>query len=290
MRGTKLVWAFLVLVFIGLSMITDFNAELQLRGGTAPVFGDQRNDDAPLSYWLLPADKARKPSTGTAFSIADELWLTARHVVDQCDSVWAVLPGRGKKKVKKVSSISLHPSADIALLDLSLQTPHAPLLTGQNSPGRRSSGYHFGFPGGSPGDVLSSYLGESRASVGRRGKGAFPVHVWAASEIPRGLSSLGGLSGGPAFDREGRILGVTIAEDRRRGRVATTDPLLSAAIVELAGATTRLIQGEPTAEPVQGLTDKTYHDKGDTLRANQSVVQIYCHVRTSGKKTRFDTL
>lgn len=289
MRGLKPLWAIMILSFLGLVMITDFDGGIRIRD-RSEAFGNHRDDNAPITYWLLPADEAREPSTGTAFAVAEGIWLTARHVVDRCDSIWAVLPGKGRADVMKVRKVVAHPKADIAMLSFTLPAPHAPVVTEAVHLSRRTDGFHFGFPGGDPGDVRSLYLGESRAALGSARAGSFPVHVWAAAEIPRGLASLGGLSGGPAVDSSGRVLGVTIAEDRRRGRVATTDPRVSADIAELAGVTQRLKSAAGSAQPVLGLDAQSYHDRGNELRARLSVVQIYCHIRIPGRKSRFDSL
>ena len=53
-----------------------------------------------------------------------------------------------------------------------------------------------------------------------RGRGARtePVLVWAETGRTDGLKgTLGGLSGAPALDAQGRVMGVTIAEAPRRG-------------------------------------------------------------------------
>ena len=58
-----------------------------------------------------------------------------------------------------------------------------------------------------------------------RGAGAEPVLAWAEIGRTAGLApSLAGLSGAPALDAAGRVIGVTIAQAPRRGRIYTTTP------------------------------------------------------------------
>lgn len=297
MRNTRFIWFILTAAFVVLSFVTDFDDAAPRR--PAPSLGVQpqarepfelrRGGDGPVQRWLLQADTDRVRSTGTAFAVADGVWLTARHVVDQCDSVWIIKPGRRVEPNQKVRQVMLHPSADIALLRLPLPAPLAPTVTDDFHPARSAGGFHFGFPGGDPGDVYSLFLGGSAATIRGRGATTFPIQVWAAKEIPARLSSLGGLSGGPAFDASGRIIGVTIAESPRRGRVATTPAPLSAEMIDMAGATAQFTRDARKAEPVANLTPSTYRDKGDALRASLSVVQVYCHVRVPGRRSPFDS-
>jgi serine protease Do len=52
-----------------------------------------------------------------------------------------------------------------------------------------------------------------------------PVLAWAEQGRTSGLrGSLAGISGGPAFSANGQVIGVTIAESARRGRIYTAAP------------------------------------------------------------------
>ncbi len=296
MKKTRLLWFLLTTAFMVLSFVTDFDTGGQRRPSpqpkfspeTAQQFGDQRADSGPVRRWLLEADTDRTRSTGTAFAISGGLWLTARHVVDQCDSIWMVKPGRPIKPDQKVPKAILHPGADIALLHFPLSPAHPPVVTASYQPRRNAAGFHFGYPGGKPGDVLSFYLGDSAATIRGRGGSTFPIQVWAAKEIPARLTSLGGLSGGPAFDETGRIIGVTIAESPRRGRVATTPATLSAEMIDMAGVSSQVSTGNGGASRVSGLAPATYREVGDVLRASLAVAQVYCHVRIPGRSSPFD--
>lgn len=298
MRHTRFLWILLTAAFVVLTVVTDFDDTSPRRPlpppGTQPEarqnFDLRRGAAGPVQRWLLQADTDRTRSTGTAFAIADGLWLTARHVVDQCDSVWLIKPGKKIRPDQKVRGVVLHPGADIALLQLPLRAPLMQTVTTDYYPARSANGFHLGYPGGDPGDVFSLFMGDSAATIRGRGAATFPIQVWAAKEIPARLTSLGGLSGGPAFDETGRVIGVTIAESPRRGRVATTQATLSAEMIELAGASRQFSIDARKADPVRNLTPSTYREKGDALRADLSVVQVYCHVKIPGRRSPLDSL
>ena len=69
-----------------------------------------------------------------------------------------------------------------------------------------------------------------------RGARTEPVLVWAETGRTDGLKgTLGGLSGAPALDDQGRVVGVTIAEAPRRGRIYTTAPETTARTLAAGG-------------------------------------------------------
>ena len=86
----------------------------------------------------------------------------------------------------------------------------------------------------------------------------------------RGLAgTLSGLSGGPALDREGRVIAVTIAEAPRRGRIYTTAPdTLAPAVRGLVSPDERVL-GEP-------ITVENYGRVSDELRRDLRVAQVVC--------------
>jgi len=280
--NTRLLWIVLVIAFAGLSAITDFDGgEIRRpapRIAPDPAAPQQRVQarPGPLANWLFESKPRRGASTGTAFAVGEGVWLTARHVVDKCDSVWIVRPDRTTGAELRVERIVHHPSSDASLLFHPLAAPSLTLEDQAGLPRRQSPGYHFGYPAGRPGDVRSSFLGSSKASdQGRRGA-RFPIWVWAAQEIPAKLTSLGGLSGGPVVDTEGEIVGITVGESPRRGRVATTDPATTRELLQIAAAD-RLIAGSQAAStPIPDLSTGSYRQTGDTLRRERSVVQLYC--------------
>jgi S1-C subfamily serine protease len=227
-----------------LGPITPFDAAVTVDAGEAPF----------------------KPSSGTAFSIAGRgRWVTARHVVEGCRKPALVVgPGRAV-----AADVRLAPRADIALLitdggPVALPVAvEAPLHKGQRA-------FHPGFPQGRPGEVTSRLLGRETLKVLGRGAREEPVLAWAEVGRTNGLEgTLSGLSGAPALDAQGRVVGVTIAEAPRRGRVYTTAP-------ETFGPA---IRGEQTAgEDARGqvVTTEDYGQVSNALRRDLRVAQVVC--------------
>lgn len=245
---------------------------------------DTRNDappslpGSPSMGQLLPPPSVFDPEVlvdvgpvssglGTAFAIhRSGWWITARHVVDSCRRV-GVIVGRGA-----AIPATAHPAqfADLALL----RTDAVPVSLPIDDSDRRlrvgQIAYHVGFPQGRTGEATSRLIG--RETLVARGRYAFsePVLAWAETGRTGGLrGSLAGMSGGPALDSNGNVIGVTIAESARRGRIYTATPdtiarLLRVEQVDAAGSTgTRL-------------TADNYGEQADDLRRTLAVAQVVC--------------
>lgn len=252
---------------------------------------DERADttDAPPGYKysapLLPEASAFDPEilvdvgpqatgAGTAFSVStDGWWFTARHVVDSCEQV-AVLVGGGL--ASPVKEIKVLDGTDLALLktprgpaSLALKFEEKDLRLGQIA-------FHFGFPHGAPGEAASRLIGRERLVARGRYMIDEPVLTWA--EIGRSgnlFGSLAGISGGPVLDAAGQVIGVTLAESVRRGRIYTASPstlgkLLAANRIEARG------------RPAGRISEENYGLTNDKLRQALSVAQIVC-VAGAGK-------
>jgi S1-C subfamily serine protease len=208
------------------------------------------------------------PSEGTAFSVGSSgVWITARHVIDGCRQA-ALVVGEGRGVA--VTAL-IDPGGEAALLSTIGGAPALPLdLAAPLHEGELA--YHPGFPQGSPGETASRLLGRENLVVRGRGARTEPVLVWAEVGRTDGLKgSLGGLSGAPALDSHGRVLGVTIAEAPRRGRIYTTTP----------ETLLRLIERSPTPLPVTpssgaSITPGNYGKVADSLRRDLRVAQVVC--------------
>ena len=224
---------------------------------------------------VVDVPRSTAPAAGTAFSIARSgVWLTARHVVDGCKRV-AIVVGPGTGVAVRVK---IDPQGEAALLYSEGGALPLPLaLTAPLRRGQRA--FHPGFPQGEPGEASSRLLGRENLVVRGRGARTEPVLVWAETGRTEGLKgTLGGLSGAPALDVRGRVLGVTIAESPRRGRIYTTAPEVVTGLLGGAKPTPRGDLGGDLGGEVTGaaITPQNYFYVADDLRRELQVAQVVC--------------
>lgn len=246
---------------------------------------DRRQDapealpDAPETGSFLPPPSQYDPAVlvevgpvasgmGSAFAISqDGWWLTARHVVDGCQAVGLIVSRGAAARVVEVKRAEF---ADIALL----RTESAPVALSLDTSERRfqigQRAFHVGFPQGRPGEAYSRLIG--RETLIARGRYDLEESVLAWAELGRtsGLrGSLAGISGGPALASNGQVIGITVAESARRGRIYTASP---ASILRLL----RVEQVEAQGTPGERLTPDNYGQASDDLRRNLAVAQVVC--------------
>lgn len=211
-------------------------------------------------------DTPFQPASGTAFSIArDGRWVTARHVVEGCRRP-ALVVGGGRAVA---ADVRLAPRADVAVLITQGGPPALPVEA--TAPLRRGQrAFHPGFPQGRPGEVASRLLGRETLKVTGRGARDEPVLAWAEVGRTAGLNgTLSGLSGAPVLDRQGRVVGVTLAESPRRGRVYTTAP-------DTFGPAIRGQQQADEALLGESITVDNYGLVADSMRRDLRVAQVVC--------------
>jgi serine protease Do len=208
---------------------------------------------------------------GSAFAIShDGWWLTARHVVDDCERVGLIV-SRGA--ATPVTDVKVALFADIALL----KTDRAPAALALDTSERRfqvgQRAYHVGFPQGRPGEAYSRLIGRETLVARGRYEIEEPVLAWAELGRTSGLrGSLAGISGGPALAANGEVIGVTVAESARRGRIYTAAPssILRLLRVEQVGA-----EGQPAPR----MSPEDYGQQADDLRRSLAVAQVICVAR-----------
>jgi len=130
---------------------------------------------------------------------------------------------------------------------------------------RGQQAFHPGFPRSRPGEAASVLLRRATLLVGWRGLRAEPVLTFAETgRWPAIRGSLAGLSGAPALDADGRVLGVTVAENPRRRRLYTTTPASLRAALAEAGVT-------PSNGAGEALTEASWRGASDDLRGALSI-------------------
>jgi serine protease Do len=246
---------------------------------TAPGSGRQLADISDFDPEIrVQGHGGRTNSVGTAFAVSTGgAWLTARHVVEDCDKV-GILTDPNRRKGFRVTDITIHPRADIALMrsdkrrvpPIEIRPFADKLAVGQTS-------FFHGYPAGEPGDAIGRLLG--RAKLRKVGLGGFvePGIAWAVVKLQPRLDSLGGMSGGPVLDEEGKVLGIAVAANLRRGRVLTSPPVTIHRTLDSAGV-------RPDGTPSAGLSNaalntRDYPTHGDALRRQLSVAKVVCLVK-----------
>ena len=204
----------------------------------------------------------------TAFAISEDgWWVTARHVVDSCDKVGLIVSPSAAATVTEVK-VALF--ADLALLktdrapvSLALDTSERKFQVGQRA-------YHIGFPQGRPGEAYSRLIGRENLIARGRYSLEEPVLAWAElGRTSRLGGSLAGMSGGPAIAANGQVIGVTVAESTRRGRIYTAAP---SSILRLL----RVEHVEAEGAPAHRLNPQNYGEEADGLRRSLAVAQVVC--------------
>jgi serine protease Do len=167
--------------------------------------------------------------------------------------------------------ITLDPAGDAAILTTEGGAPAVPLRAAAEPPRRGERAYHPGFPQGHPGEVTSRLLGRENLVIRGRGARVEPVLVWAEVGRTDNLKgTLSGLSGAPALDSTGRVIGVTVAESPRRGRIYTT---AQETVEDLLKQSRRRPASFALGEAI---TTENYGRVADGLRRDLRVAQVVC--------------
>ena len=220
---------------------------------------------------MVELEDTDDPSVGTAFSIGrDGMWLSARHVVEGCSDLAVQV---GQSRIVPVQRYETDEDADLALL-YTQGGPEPAVLDLQEELRVGQHGYHIGYPQGRAGEVTSRLLARSVLRTTGRYQTSEPVIAWAESGRTRNLvGSLGGMSGGPLFNEHGEVIGVTIAESPRRGRIYTAAPTSLRTFIETEADLN--LDGEQT----RSLHPDNYGGEGDRLRRNLTIVKVLCRAR-----------
>lgn len=233
----------------------------------APDLGEALPNARPSDGNIIVSIDKPMSGIGTAFAIDDKgTWLTARHVVDSCDTVGLNLGGG---KFIKTGAPRISKSSDVAILisDWKRQ-PLAPDFSSQRHLGEH--GFFLGFPQGRPGEAAGKLIGRKKLVVRGRYRSTEKVLAWAEIGRTRGLKgTLGGLSGAPALDSDGEVIGIVAAESPRRGRIYTVAP----------STLSSLLQNRVRTGPGKAMSSANYGRTADDLRRSRRIAQVLCEVK-----------
>jgi len=142
---------------------------------------------------------------GSANYMGDNVYLTARHVVDGCD----------------LSGVYHYPNSDLSLFrrPTNLANDSAIKISNKDN---FDQGFILGFPSGKAAMAKIKYLGFADQKIRGDFKVDAQVSMWAFYDLSVRLRSLAGMSGGAVLDEYGDLIGVLSGEVVRRGRVLTT--------------------------------------------------------------------
>lgn len=249
--------------------------------GTGPRDVDARPEGFDQPDVVMRGNPPSEWSSGTAFAVESlGVLVTAAHVTDSCAQL-ALAPENAQPRFRFAREIVQHTRADVAVVRADHTAPTLPIGDDARLE-RGATAFAFGYPSG----VASALVGELMGRARGHGEGAFgwsPVLVWAlVSRAPDSEAPLGGISGGPLLDSEGRVVGVVIASgSERRPRFITTTvaPVLEA----LDGAVRRTPVVTATPDPVSA---QSYAEYGRALRSRGSVVSAICHRADVGRRGR----
>ena len=159
-----------------------------------------------------------RSAAGTAFAVDGiGTWLTARHVIDGCDRV-GIIYDHKTRRAQRAAVRAVHANADVAVLSGRVPGGTRPVALAAVLDGETEA-FHVGYPKGRRAVLHSSYLGRWRLTGFGRFRNDEEVAVWGViSRYPEDLPGFGGISGGPVFSADGRVIGISVAGSDRRGR------------------------------------------------------------------------
>ena len=206
---------------------------------------------------------------GTAFAInRSGAWLTARHVVEGCERVGLAV---GDGRMVRVDEVRTSHNSDLALL-ITDRAPAALKLDLDRELRIGEAGYHVGFPQGRTGEARSELRARSKLVTRGRYVTEEPVLAWDEQERSEGLEgTLSGMSGGPVFDSDGKVVAVTVAESPMRGRIYASGPDAIQRFLDEQNLTAMGGEAYPLAA-------STFAREADRAREDQAVVKVLCRV------------
>ena len=145
---------------------------------------------------------------GTGFLIARDTWATAGHVVRGCAAVYV----HGDRGWSRASKVSLHPAADLAVVNARSDTGLTVLPLADQDPALDQPAVHMGYAHGQLVFVETSLSAAANIRQTTQPEaGTFAGWLWRQRGEGAQESRLGGISGGPQIDAGGIVQGITIS-------------------------------------------------------------------------------
>ena len=251
-------------------------------------------EDLPRQIYIdNPNVRVKKSGRGTAFAIDNKgHWVTARHVVDECDDIFLVLQkkelpkrlrtytikvdGLQDAQAVKAKLVAKDTHNDMAILSTRVRPKQhlAVVDTNYKNSNDYKKSYSFGFPSGSPGELFSNFIGITKARIPFSNTIAYQeVLLWSIVNKNPNNVSLNGISGGPTLNNKGKVLGVNTATLPRRGRFLTSTPDTLNMFIK-----SHKINYSSVNEKKNVSLDKdNYINNANLLRKDNIVAQIICH-------------
>ncbi len=174
--------------------------------------------------------RPRGAFSGTAWRLHPDLpvWITARHVTEGCTDLAFLGPGNPGRSPERhpVDRLIEHDRYDAAALVGRIGSEALPLDARQ--PPRGARAVSIGYPQSHPASVILSYQGRANVVPFQQARGlpARPYDYWRVLRYPTvdggRLTELGGLSGGPVILADGRVVGIIVGSNPRRGTTVST--------------------------------------------------------------------
>jgi hypothetical protein len=239
---------------------------------------------------VLNRDRHDLVSLGTAFAINDSGdWATAKHVSRDCAAL--VLLEAGEQRGYPVKMVIDHPRTDLSVLVTG--GSFDALTIADRDPGTDETGYFIGYPQGDPASVEANYLGRDDVDViddlapGRPPERLVGDYWVESRRIPNFSGTLGGMSGGPVLDGSGDVIGVTVAEEPRRGRVISVTPESLAELLRGAGSEGWHTENDALRRDTPPVvSDSNLRQYGNDLRNKTRVAEVWCYGFRKGVQPR----
>ena len=225
----------------------------------------------------IPIERRSSNGSGTAFKIGKDLWITARHVVHGCKNLFL-----SNKIIKRVY---IPPSSDLALLvsnsfsadQFELNWTPSDIIKSKIREDTKigDDAYSIGFPKGQPGQAHLKFSGYVQMVQ----KGSYylkePVKMWVeVQRQPRSLDQMGGISGGPIFNKNGAVVGVHVANSVRRGRAFSVDEYAISWLI--MAASNNKIPDNPQIEG--NISEENWSDIASSWRKQGRIRKVVCTI------------